>query len=315
MEQQVAAGSLKRLYWKLHSRISDDASTRRELAGPMTEAEEATLRDLKKVVIPIGSYRNLTTLIASIFSLHPQALVLNHAGERIMRRRELDFIGHPDEAHLEAFKRAAVRLAQTGRFGGYGGNILYAHAFQNEKLLEIYRERFGDEVLKPGARALLWKESMLVTRYLEAPGYDLAGMLDALPALHFILPIRDPIACARSCIRTGHWRFLCDKPDFNDLIDRLLGLIAWIEGLRVRWPERVILCWETDPLASMMENIAGLCGLDSDSRWIEDVARTVEINDRPSSEEDRAYFRQAVERRLSQHPDIAERLLRDFASA
>lgn len=43
--------------------------------------------DIKKLIVPLGPYRNLTTFTAAIFTLHPQCLALNHAGKRLLNNK------------------------------------------------------------------------------------------------------------------------------------------------------------------------------------------------------------------------------------
>jgi hypothetical protein len=94
-----------------------------ECLPPLSAEERSTLAGLETIVMPIGPYRNLTTLLAAAFALHPQALMLNHAADRLWLKPGVDLIKRPRPEVRAAFLRAAVRLAQGGRRGGYGGSI------------------------------------------------------------------------------------------------------------------------------------------------------------------------------------------------
>ena len=67
--------------------------------------KSSTLR-LRTVGLILGPYRNLTTLTASVLSLHPECQALNHAGPRLLKGR-LDFI--QDVRRLDRFCNAAAR--------------------------------------------------------------------------------------------------------------------------------------------------------------------------------------------------------------
>jgi hypothetical protein len=83
-----------------------------ELAEPLKDMERKVAAGIGTVVLPLGPYRNLTTLLGAIFALHPQAVVLNHA-DRIFSAPGVDFAETPDEPTLRRFIEAAVRLAQA----------------------------------------------------------------------------------------------------------------------------------------------------------------------------------------------------------
>ena len=50
---------------------------------------------VEKVCMSLGPQRNLSTLTASLFALHSNCQVLNHAGQRIFHDQRIDFISHP----------------------------------------------------------------------------------------------------------------------------------------------------------------------------------------------------------------------------
>jgi hypothetical protein len=200
-----------------------------ECLQPLTAEERATLAGLETIVMPIGPYRNLTTLLAAAFALHPQALVLNHAAERLWLKRGVDLIRRPRPQVRAAFLRAAVRLAQGGRRGGYGGSTLKAHAFQDPLLRERYRARYGDRTLKPQAKVLFWKDSMrILNRIRQEPG-RLTGLLEGIGGIKLLLPVRNPIHCAHSNLRTGHARHLVARGDrtLPAVLAQILDIVHW----------------------------------------------------------------------------------------
>ncbi|MCW5878805.1 MAG: hypothetical protein KIS80_08075, partial [Anaerolineales bacterium] len=60
--------------------------------GLIDERQAAIIDGLESVCLFLGPYRNLTTLTASMLSLHPECQVLNHAGTRVFPNKNLNFI-------------------------------------------------------------------------------------------------------------------------------------------------------------------------------------------------------------------------------
>ena len=68
---------------------------------------EITPEQLESVCILLGPYRNLTTLTCSVLSLHPQCVVLNHAGLRTLRNPKLNFLANYSPDKFSEFVRYA----------------------------------------------------------------------------------------------------------------------------------------------------------------------------------------------------------------
>lgn len=80
----------------------------------------------------LGPYRNLTTLTASVLALHPHVQVLNHAGRRLLKQPELDFITEPST--WNRFCEVALAESRGGTAGLHGGSITHSHAFESPKI-------------------------------------------------------------------------------------------------------------------------------------------------------------------------------------
>ena len=107
-----------------------------------------------------GPYRNLTTLTASIAALHPNCQVLNHAQERILPHREVDFLvitllkDGPNFYSIHS-------LSVGGERGRNGGSILHSHAFDSGKVKKLYRNRYGNALIKERVVSVLWKRRFI----------------------------------------------------------------------------------------------------------------------------------------------------------
>jgi hypothetical protein len=120
-----------------------------------------TPEQLESMCILLGPYRNLTTLTCSVLSLHPQCVVLNHAGFRTLRNARLNFLADYSPDKFREFVRYAGFASRGGVRGTYGGDIRLSHAFDRESMRQaqasLQRSAAGP------ARCLVWKDSHLVT--------------------------------------------------------------------------------------------------------------------------------------------------------
>ncbi len=157
-----------------------------ETAPLLSDEERAAVRGIETIVIALGSYRNLTSMTAAIFALHPAAIVLNHAWIRLGTKPSLDFFRDPRPERVQAFLAAAVHLAQSGRAGDYGGSILQSHVFHRPEVKRLYDARYGGRIIKSQPRTLFWKESMRVLNHIWKNRIDLSALTDSLPQIRFL---------------------------------------------------------------------------------------------------------------------------------
>jgi hypothetical protein len=186
-------------------------------------------RRIQTVGIILGPYRNLTTLTASLLSLHPACQVLNHGG-RVLKGRA-DFIARRDEASLRRFCAQALAASTGGEHGDFGGSIRLSHAFERPALAERYEARYGDRWVKPQPICLVWKESQAVTNLIRSADLELATLITEMKALRFLLPVRNPIDCAFSNVRTTHAVRIpgADPNNVLDVLDKIIETIAWFD--------------------------------------------------------------------------------------
>ena len=87
-----------------------------------------------------GPYRNLTTLTASVAALHPNCQVLNHAHERILPHREVDFFSDYTSDKWNRFLQYGLRISLGGERGRTGGSIVHSHAFDHGNVKDLYQK-------------------------------------------------------------------------------------------------------------------------------------------------------------------------------
>jgi hypothetical protein len=247
--------------------------------GAVAPAADLEPEQLESVCILLGPYRNLTTLTCSVLSLHPQCLVLNHAGQRILPNPQLNFLkDYSPEKFLE-FVRYAGHAARDGARGQHGGDIRLSHAFDFAPMRQA-AARLGDAPRSP-AKCLVWKESHMVTNFLRSAQVDVPRLLERNGKLRFLLPIRNPIDCALSNLRTGHVAFFrlprpasAERPPLESVLSAVLEEIAWFLGLRedCARPERFFLYFEHEIGPRVLEKMLGFLGLPPDEPYLAAVA-------------------------------------------
>lgn len=250
-----------------------------DFALPFSEAERADAERIGTVVLPLGPYRNLTTMTAALFAFHPQAVVLNHAADRVFGSR-LDPFADLGPTRWRDFKALALRLAAHGRKSSYGGNVLLSHAFRAGPLAERYAARFGATLRKPGATTLFWKDSMRFQNRFEAGRPTVEALVAAKAELRFIYPVRNPLDCARSNIATGHARHLVAKDrrrDFEAVLTRVLEALRWFRLRERATPERFWSVTEAELGPGFLERFAAFARLPAEPGWLADGPHAIEV--------------------------------------
>jgi hypothetical protein len=269
---------------------------------------------VRSVCLMLGPYGNLTTLIGALLFLHPNCQVLNHAGERIFGDPRLDFIGEYSEQRFEAFLRYALYIAQGGQAGAYGGSIAHSHAFRDKCGVLDDLRRSGICAARPAANALLWKESLRTSNHLRASRFDWDKAFASNQRLRFLLPVRNPLDCAVSNIKTGHVKIFAGAkpaPTVEDALEYILDEILWFADLRRRYPARFHCFFEHGLGREALAALAGFLGLEPSEGWLASALESFGVRpgyQHPGALVDR--FRSLVAERFAPHSGFAKQLLR-----
>lgn len=254
-------------------------------------------RDVKTVCLFLGPYRNLTTLTASVLFLHPECQVLNHAGSRILGDDRLDFIQNYSQASFWNFVRYAIQISDSGKRGNYGGSITLSHAFSEEhKMGRVFRDT-GLGLRKEHISALVWKESQKVSNHLRDNDFDFDTVFQANDALKFILPIRNPLDCTESNLKTGHVRILENQDRSSDplsVMNAILDEIAWFAELEKQHPDRFFHYFSHLLDGSVLKAMAEFLTLELDEEWLR---RSLEVS------------------RIKSHYEHTSRMIEEYRSA
>ncbi len=266
--------------------------------------------DLKSVGLVLGPYRNLTTLTASVLSLHPECQVLNHAGDRLLTSKR-DFLDGYNDQKLDSFCSAALEASTGGRRGDYGGSILHSHAFENEELRRLYDERYGDSTMKPSPTCLVWKESQLVTDRVRSTASKISELVASAPRLRFLLPVRQPLDCAMSNLRTGHaLRIEGAETNRTSVLEKILETTAWFALLQRQYPDRFFMFYQDDTSDDICTGLSGLLELSDDDQWRQAVRVAFDVKGRDYQHHDDMYetFEMSLTKYFGDLPEVASRL-------
>ena len=269
--------------------------------------------ELKSVCLTLGPYRNLTTLTAGILALHPACQVLNHGGERIFGSGRLDFLTPYSEKIFSRFVRYAAYISGGGKRGDYGGSVTRSHAFTHDIMKERYTQRYGNRLRKERIHCLYWKESLRTANIIRNNNVDLEKLLNENPLLRFLMPVRNPLDCARSNIRTnkaGLFPCLVQESPFEDVLAAVLDEFAWFLSLKKKNPGRFFYFYQHTFDESVLRNLAVFLGIKPDSRWMRDAMDVYTM--RRSYEYDPGVtelYHKLVKDKFGSHPGVRKQLI------
>ncbi len=232
-------------------------------------ARRVDLSRVESAVMALGPNRNMTTLTASLIALHPNCQVLNNAGYRQMDHAEA-LLADPTREEYERFVRTAIMKSQGGRRGHYGGTITVSHAFDRPAVRDAYRSRFGSSVLKDDIRCLYWKSAVQLTALVREKGIDLSEVVARNGNIRFLMPIRNPVDCAKSNFRLGHYRHFpeVDGKPIEEVVDFFVRLVAWFLDHRAKHPDNFFCYFQSEFGRQTLVDLAGFLRVPADEQWI-----------------------------------------------
>ena len=296
---------LKKRIKRLRVRLSD--------AVDLRDSRNLDISDIKSVCLALGPYRNLTTLTASILFLHPNCQVLNHAGRRVYGNREIDFLWDYNKEKLDRFVQFAIKISGKGQRGPLGGSITYSHAFDSIHNVKGIYEKSGSGMIKKQIKCLFWKESLRTSNAIRERNVDLAGIFKSDERLRFLLPIRHPLDCAVSNLKTGHvriFRGLTKDSSIFEVAKAILDEIFWFADLKKEFPGRFFYYLEREISRDMLVHLAKFLLLDPDETWVSNALSAMKI--KPGYDHDSKlidFYRDYVVDKGSRFPELSKSLL------
>jgi hypothetical protein len=121
----------------------------------------------------------------------------------------------------------------------------------------------------------VWKESLLVTNELRA--VDVTALLEKHSRLRFLLPVRSPLDCALSNVRSGHAELLTQSHDVADVLAAVMHELAWFRRLARRHPDRFFSFFAYEWDERLLERLAGFLRLEHDETWVRDALASFHV--------------------------------------
>ncbi len=238
------------------------------------------IKDIKTVAIILGPYRNLTTLTAAVFSLHPNCQVLEHAGSRVFNSRRINFFENYSNKKFNNFLKFAVYASLYGRRGDYGGGTFHSPAFVNYKnMRKKYYFRYPSD-LKKEINCVFWKESLRVTNLIRKKDTNIDQIIQKNKKLRFVLPIRNPLDCAKSNIRLHLTnRFTTPITNIEECIEAIFKEFLFFISRKKRYPNNFFYFFEDD-FANRLPDMASFLNLEKEKIWIDDASEVIVIKSR-----------------------------------
>jgi hypothetical protein len=217
-----------------------------------------------------GFSRNLTTLFASLFALHPKCQVLNHSSKLILVEKD-NFLANRTPKSLEKFVKFAIKNS-TKNVKGVGGSIVTSHAFTTSyssgEISTKYQERFGGERVKDEIDCLVWKDAAHMTDYLEDNGIPALQVAAAYPEVRFILPIRNLVDCILSNVtkHKGRW----GENSINEIVEIIVRRTAEFLEMEKKCPNQFMHFFQDEVDSNMVARLGAFMGLESSPEWKQD---------------------------------------------
>ena len=259
-------------------------------------------KEIKSLVLFVGPYRNLTTYLAANIALHPQCQVLNHAGIRVFSMSRINFLQNYTAEKYQNFLRFFNYAIKTGFKGIRGGNIVYSHAFEsNPELKSLYKKNSSSST----KNCMVWKESHLVTNQLMENPKDLEAILKNNPSIKFLFPIRNPLDCATSNIKTGKFRLFSNEinPDIKEVCQAIFNQYLFFLSLDKTHPSRINFVFENKINASSVEHLCQFFEIDIDATWQNNMLNNYKV--KPSyqyPEETLSWCKTQIENLFCEYP-------------
>ena len=271
------------------------------------------INELKTICLALGPYRNLTTLTASLLFLHPECQVLNHGSDEVLANPSLNLLCQYDQLTLSMFVDFAVKLSSRGSRGRRGGSILLSHAFDNASLLSSYRSRFKESIVKKQIACLFWKESHRVSTFIREHDINFDALFINNHKIRFLMPIRNPMDCAMSNIKTGHAKRMLtnvETPSYETVLTAIMEEISWFTNLHKKYPDKFFYFFEHTFDRAIVDRMRSFLRLQPDDQWLEDVMSNYNIlHPYSHSKHTIEHYRGVVMDRFRSNPSIRDQLL------
>ena len=278
----------------------------------LKKSNEIDIKNIKTVCLILGPYRNLTTYFSSILFLHPDCQVLNHGGRRIYGNKNIDFFSNYSTKIFENFLRFSLEICKKGERGNHGGSILFSHAFDSKMLKNIYENKKIELESKRSLKALIWKESLLNTNIIRSEGFELENLLKKEKKLKFILPIRNPLDCTFSNIKTGHSKLFRGINDYrkpSHVLEKVIDEIYWFIERKEEFPDRFYYFFDYEISENILIEVLKFLNISIDQEWLSNAQKVVvNKSNYHFNSELISFYNYLIKRKFDKYPALIEKL-------
>jgi hypothetical protein len=200
-----------------------------------------------KIILLLGPYRNLSTLISSHINFHEKIIVFNHGYERLLENK-CDFWNICTDEYFNNFINFVKTNYLNGSRGHYGGNIIHSHAFDEINILSKYKQNIPD---KNNYEYILIKDSGQISYDLHNNNFNNLLKIETLLSnfkdkIFFIRPIRNIYKSALSNTKSGHWRIYKCGNDLENIIKWNINELNWINTCKNKYPKFFLYIFENN---------------------------------------------------------------------
>ena len=175
----------------------------------------------------------------------------------------------------------------------------------------LYRDRYGETLLKETAKVLYWKDSQRIQNRLLENGDGISHLVNNFNNVKFLLPIRNPIHCTKSVLRSGHWKHLVSEREANfiTVLNTILTNIKSLCEHERLSNDRLLRIWEPELTTIALPKLCEFSQIKRDQQWEQQIKKTVHIRPRRSTKEEEVIFRDLVEEKFENLPRIYTKLM------
>jgi len=166
----------------------------------------------------------------------------------------------------------------------------------------------------PRLQHLPRSRSRLITSQVRDSPEKIVGLLEAAPRLRYLMPVRNPLDCAMSNVRTGHARWIpeADPCDPRSVLVRIVETLAWFAHLASSRPDRFYMFFEDDSPDTICSGLGQLLELEDDQEWRAAVRTVFDVGGKRYEHDPEMHrvFEESLDRFTSDQPELADRLTR-----
>lgn len=235
----------------------------------------------KSICLFLGPFRNLSTLVGSYLSLHPNCQVLNHGWGELPK--ENNFLVNYNDGNIEYFIDFVMRNSNTT---DKIGSMTTSHAYKsNNNFIKEYKKQFNESLIKENIMSYVWKEGGRISRELRKNGL-IEKIISDNKDIKFIRPVRNPLRCAISNIERKHGKHFVLKEEevsIADFITELMDEYEWIYKLQKKYPENFFFLHEND-IHNGLEKVQGFLNIGYSNEWLESCKK-IGVDKKPINNE------------------------------